>query len=253
MPFDRVSSFAHLPFPALQRFHEEKGKVRFHLTRVVSEFQGIDGALSGVLLDNGTLLPASLVVMGAGVVPATSCFKQGVQKERDGSIVVDEYLRAAEDVFCGGDIARYPYHRTNGSLVRIEHFGMAMFHGKTAALNMLDRRVKVSRVVLFLRHSHLGLIQCQSIPFFWTTAHGKSVRYCGHALKYDSILIDGSLDKLEFVAYYTFEGTVLAAASVSRDPVVALVAELMAADQMPSLEQLLQEQATGRITLGGRV
>jgi hypothetical protein len=118
--------------------------VRFHLTRVVSEFRGgAGGALSGVLLDNGTLLPATLVVMGAGVIPATSCFKQGVQKERDGSIVVDEYLRAAEDVFCGGDIARYPYHRTNGSLVRIEHFGMAMFHGKTAALNMLDRKVKV--------------------------------------------------------------------------------------------------------------
>ncbi len=140
-PFERVLG-AEVG-AALQRFHEEKGKIRFHLTRVVSEFQGENGKLTGVLLDNGTLLPASLVVMGAGVVPATSFFKAGVQKERDNSIVVDEYLRAADGLFCGGDIARYPFHRTANSLVRIEHIGMAMYHGKIAALNMLDRNVKV--------------------------------------------------------------------------------------------------------------
>ncbi len=108
--------------------------------------------------------------------------------------------------------------------------------------------------VFRLPFSHLVIfLQCVSIPFFWTQAYGKSLRYCGHALKYDNILIDGSLEKLEFVAYYTLEGVVLAAASIGRDPVVAVVAELMAADLMPSLKQLLAEQASGKITLGGRI
>lgn len=138
--------------------------------------------------------------------------------------------------YCGGDIARYPYHRTNNSLVRIEHLGMAQYQGKVAALNMLDKNVANT-----------------SIPFFWTTAHGKSLRYCGHALRYDQVVIEGDLAKLEFVAFFAFEGVILAAASIGRDPVVALIAELMHNDKMPLLQDILKEKEKGKITLGGRI
>lgn len=37
--------------------------------------KGAGGKVSGVLLDNGVLLAADVVVMGAGVVPSTSIFK----------------------------------------------------------------------------------------------------------------------------------------------------------------------------------
>lgn len=206
VPFERILG-AEIGL-ALQRFHESKGVVRFHMMRVVSEFEGRDGRVAGVLLDNGVLLPADVVVMGAGVVPSTNVFK-GVAKERDASIIVDKHLCATADgsLYCGGDIARYPYHRTNNSLVRIEHLGMAQFHGKLAARNMMGRPAPNT-----------------SIPFFWTTAHGKSLRYCGHAVKYDQIFIDGDgfyllpfclvhsfipgyLEKLEFVAFFSFEGS----------------------------------------------
>jgi hypothetical protein len=49
------------------------------------------------------------------------------------------------------------------------------------------------------------------------------------------------------------EGVVLAAASIGRDPVVALVAELMHNDKMPLLHDLLKEKEAGRLTLGGRI
>lgn len=93
--------------------------------------------------------------------------------------------------------------------------------GRIAALNMLGKEK-----------------EARSIPFFWTTQYGKSIRYCGHALSFDEIHIDGNLDKLEFVAYYIRQGTVIAAASMSRDPLVAVIAELLDAGKMPDAQTL---------------
>jgi hypothetical protein len=41
-----------------------------------------------------------------------------------------------------------------------------------------------------------------TVPFFWTMQHGKSVRYCGHALGFDDIVVEGDIGALAFVAYY---------------------------------------------------
>merc|ERR1711991_885585 len=143
---------------ALMRLHQDKGGVTFHMERTVKEFHDNDaGAVKSVRLDDGTVLEADVVIMGAGVVPATK-FVSGVTKERDHSIVADEYMQAAEGLFVGGDIARYPYYYTQSS-VRIEHFGTALLHGRLAALNMLGRQVPN-----------------RAVPFFWTAQYGKSVR-----------------------------------------------------------------------------
>jgi len=50
-----------------------------------------------VVLEGGETLPADLVVAGVGVKPATD-FLQGVPLNADGSITVDQYLRAAPDL-----------------------------------------------------------------------------------------------------------------------------------------------------------
>lgn len=39
-----------------------------------------------------------------------------MQKERDGSIVANEYLMAAPGLYVGGDIARYNYHYSKASV-----------------------------------------------------------------------------------------------------------------------------------------
>ena len=236
VPFERVLG-AEIG-KALQGLHQLKAKnITFHMERTVKEFRGEKGVLQRAILDDGTELEADVVVMGAGVVPSTKFFNDGVEKARDQSIVTDKYLQAAKNLFVGGDICRFPLPFLNNESVRIEHFGTAMFHGRIAALNMLDRNVV-----------------CSAIPYFWTAQHGKSVRYCGHALRYDNIIFDGDVDKLEFVAYYCSEGRVLAAASVSKDPVVSMVAELMGTDEMLSEKQLLAEiKKHGRVTLNGRV
>ena len=56
-----------------------------------------DRRVEAVVLEGGETLPADLVVAGVGVKPATD-FLQGVPLNADGSITVDQYLRAAPDL-----------------------------------------------------------------------------------------------------------------------------------------------------------
>jgi hypothetical protein len=49
------------------------------------------------------------VIVGAGVAPATS-FVEGVEKAKDGAIIVDAAMRAADRLFVVGDRAQFPFH-----------------------------------------------------------------------------------------------------------------------------------------------
>jgi len=215
VPFERVLGLQI--GTVLQNLHE-KNNVSFRMKRVVKEFIGIDGAVRSVLLDNGELLDADLCIVGAGVIPTTK-FMKNIKLERDASVVADATLKAAEGLYVGGDIARYPYHL--GALptdtVRVEHWGMAHFHGKVAAQNMLGKNVPV-----------------HSVPYFWTTQYGKSIRYCGFAYVYDELHIEGNINDLKFVGYYIKDNRVLAVISINMDPVVSAAAELLTIGKMPN-------------------
>lgn len=64
----------------------------------VKELQpsGSDGSTVGAVVidEGGPTLPADVVIMGVGVAPATGFLREsGFKLERDGGILVDEYLR----------------------------------------------------------------------------------------------------------------------------------------------------------------
>jgi pyruvate/2-oxoglutarate dehydrogenase complex dihydrolipoamide dehydrogenase (E3) component len=72
-------------------------------------------------------LPANLVIMGTGVAPATQFLKDsGFQLEKDGGIVVDEYLRVKgqDHIYAIGDIAHYTQYPDKFQR-RVEHWNVA--------------------------------------------------------------------------------------------------------------------------------
>lgn len=93
--------------------HEKNGVV-LHLGRKITEIKGTDGKATQVVLDDGTVLDTDLVLVGAGVLPATKFLQgSGVEVDKMGGIICDPFLQTSEkDIYAAGDIVNYPYWYT---------------------------------------------------------------------------------------------------------------------------------------------
>jgi 3-phenylpropionate/trans-cinnamate dioxygenase ferredoxin reductase subunit len=88
----------------LQDFHISKG-VKFHLGVKLVKLTG-DGVVNGVVLSDGTTLPADLVILGTGINPNVEFV--GDVGRSNGGIETDVFLRTKyHNVWAAGDVARY--------------------------------------------------------------------------------------------------------------------------------------------------
>ena len=198
-----------------RQLHEEKG-VKFETEAEVTSIPGERGHAVGVALKSGKLVAADVVVLGVGVRPATSFLQEAFTLEKDGGLAVDAFLQAAENVYAAGDIACFPLAPA-GQPTRIEHWRVAQQHGQTAARNMLGQREKFA-----------------AAPFFWTQQYGKSLRYAGHAARWDEIIYQGEVAKQDFLAFYVLDNRLVAAAGMNHDDDMIYIAELLGTGALPT-------------------
>jgi apoptosis-inducing factor 3 len=194
----------------VRRVHEGKG-VAFQLGKKPQSI-----AADHVLLDDGTKIPANLVVMGVGVKPRLE-LAEGLKIDR--GVVVDHELRVAPNIWAAGDIARYSY---DDELVRIEHWHVATRHGQAVARSML------------------GLPARPSVPFFWSQHHDVTLGYVGHAEKFDTPVVHGSLDGRDAHIVYRDGGRVKAVVTIGRDPLALDVEAAMERRDTAALDALLR-------------
>ncbi|HEX3175067.1 MAG TPA: FAD-dependent oxidoreductase [Methylomirabilota bacterium] len=177
----------------IRGLHETHGVV-FHLGHTANGL-----APGTVILDDGERLAADFVVAGVGVRPAIALAERAGLRT-DNGIVVDASLgTTAPHVYAIGDSARWPDPR-GGGLVRVEHWVVAERQGQAVARTILGDRAPFT-----------------DVPFFWSQHYDVSINYVGHAERWDSIQIDGSLRQRDGVVRYVAAGRVLAVASVFRD------------------------------------
>lgn len=178
----------------IRKTHEHKG-VTFHLRRTAGEITE-----TAVKLDDGTSLPADLIVVGVGVRPLTS-LAQSAGASIDKGVVVDELMETTvPGIFAAGDIARFPDPRT-GDRIRIEHWVAAERQGQIAARNMLG-----------IREAY------RSAPFFWSNHYDvAAITYVGHAEKWDKIRVAGSIGDGDCLIGYQVGDRILAVAAMGRE------------------------------------
>uniref|UniRef100_A0A8D0GPF0 L-amino-acid oxidase n=1 Tax=Sphenodon punctatus TaxID=8508 RepID=A0A8D0GPF0_SPHPU len=89
------------------------------------------------------------------------------------------------NVFAAGDVASFPVALLGGKKGTIRHWQIAQAHGRIAALNMLKQQEALN-----------------TVPFFWTSLLGKSIRYTGCGEGYTDTVLRGDLDQRKFLLFY---------------------------------------------------
>ncbi|CAH6792115.1 Aifm3 [Phodopus roborovskii] len=169
--------------------------------------------LQEVVLKSSKVLRADVCVVGIGAVPATGFLRQsGIGLDSRGFIPVNKMMQTnIPGVFAAGDAVTFPLAWRNNRKVNIPHWQMAHAQGRVAAQNMLAQEAEIN-----------------TVPYLWTAMFGKSLRYAGYGEGFDDVIIQGDLEELKFVAFYTKGDEVIAVASMNYDPIVSKVAEVLA-------------------------
>jgi 3-phenylpropionate/trans-cinnamate dioxygenase ferredoxin reductase subunit len=178
-----------------RRLHADNG-VQLRPETGVVELRGT-GRVEQVVLTDGTLEDADLVVVGIGVIPRVELAEAAGLKVDDG-VVVDEHLQAsAPGVFAAGDVASawHPHYRRR---LRVEHWANALNQGLTAGANAVGGSEAYTR-----------------LPYFFSDQYDLGMEYVGHGSPDDAVVIRGNLDAREFIAFWQRDGVVTAAINVN--------------------------------------
>lgn len=148
-----------------------------------------DGAVTGVRLGSGEVVPADLVVVGIGVSPCTDWLAgSGVElHERDRGVVADATLRAADGVYAAGDVVHFPNHLFDGEVMRLEHWTTAAEQGALAAKNALDPA----------NATELG-----TVPYFWSDWYSSRIQFVGRPAADEIRVVSSELGDDRFLALY---------------------------------------------------
>jgi 3-phenylpropionate/trans-cinnamate dioxygenase ferredoxin reductase component len=170
----------------VQRQLEERG-VEVHGGDELERFEGADGRVTKVVSKCGLELEAECVVLGTGVAPDVMLARAaGLELGAGGGVLCSSRLETSvPGVYAAGDVA-----------AKVEHFEVAVAHGRTAALNMLGRDEEHTEV-----------------PYFWSDlADWATMEYVG--VGGGEGVVRGSMEDGEFTVFYVDAGRVVGALSV---------------------------------------
>ncbi|HLT91352.1 MAG TPA: FAD-dependent oxidoreductase [Woeseiaceae bacterium] len=185
--------------PAVSDFYAAEHRahgVDIRLDTGIEAFVG-DGRVRGVLLADGTEIPADLVVIGVGIVPNTELAGGAGLAVNDG-IVVDERCRTSDpDVFAVGDCTFHP-NPVIGRSVRLECVQNALEQARTAAAVICGEDARYAEV-----------------PWFWSDQYDLKLQIAGLSQGYDEAVLRGDPRTRAFSCAYLQEGKLIALDAVN--------------------------------------
>lgn len=143
-----------------------------------------------VCLDDGSRIPADVVVVGIGVSPSVSWLENsGVAL--DNGVFCDSKLFAADRVVAAGDVANWIRPGT-GRPARVEHWTNAAEGGAAAARNLLA--------------GSASAVAYDPVPFFWSDQYSTKIQMIGLPGPEDEVVVvSGSGSEGKLVALYRTE------------------------------------------------
>lgn len=182
-----------------ERVHREAGvDVRTGVAVNGFEFDAAATEVTGVRCDDGSIVPADVVVVGIGLVPNVEV-AQAAGLRIDNGIVVDEHAQTSDpDIVAAGDCTNHPSLHC-GRQVRLESVPNAIEQARTAAATLAGKQ----------RPHH-------ALPWFWSDQYDLKLQMVGLSQGYDQLVVRGSMDARSFTVFYLQENRILACDAVNR-------------------------------------
>jgi 3-phenylpropionate/trans-cinnamate dioxygenase ferredoxin reductase subunit len=190
----------------MQAQHEARG-VRFRCPGQVKG-HGDDPARPVLQLVGGELIAADLVVIGAGIVPATGLARECGLECNDGITVNEFGETSVPGIYAAGDVAWYPDFWA-GRHMRSENWFHAEKHAKCVARNMLGAREAYDE-----------------IQTMWSDQYDFKLQIAG-ALEGDGQVNRGDRDSGHFMVFYLRGGCVVGALGVNQSKSMRIVQNLI--------------------------
>ena len=181
----------------LSRFYEAEHRahgVEVELGAKVDCIVGnADGRVTGVKMHDGTVLPADMVIVGIGIVPAVEPLIAAGAGGGNG-VDVDGYCRTTlPDIHAIGDCAMHANDFAGGGRIRLESVQNANDQASTAAKDIL------------------GIAEpYHAVPWFWSNQYDLRLQTVGLSIGFDEALVRGDPATRSFSVVYLREGRVLA-------------------------------------------
>jgi 3-phenylpropionate/trans-cinnamate dioxygenase ferredoxin reductase component len=196
-----------LPVPLQRALGSEVGEIYASIHRdhgvdlrtetKVEEWHVSGHRVTGVTLSGGKREDVDLVLVAVGIEPNVELPKSLGLPIEGGGVRTDESLRAAENVYVGGDVALHP-HPVLGRAIRVEHWEVAKNHGRGIAASISGGATPYTR-----------------LPYFWSDQYDVTLEYRGQASGDDEAVWRGDREARNFSVFYLRNGVVEAVLSMN--------------------------------------
>lgn len=190
---DRV--LARVAGEPLSRFYEAEHRDHGVDVRLGVEVTAIEGEnnATGVRLADGEVIPAQMVIVGIGIIPAVGPLLTAGAAGGAG-VDVDEYCRTSlPDIFAIGDCAAHANGFAGGAIMRVE-----------SVQNANDMANAVAKSIT------VELTAYHAVPWFWSNQYDLRLQTVGLSTGYDATVLRGDPATRSFSVIYLKHGKVIA-------------------------------------------
>lgn len=190
---DRV--LARVAGEDLSRFYEKEHRdhgVDLRLGVQVAAIEGEDRA-TGVRLGTGEVIPADLVIVGIGIVPAVEPLIAAGATGGNG-VLVDHHCRTnLPDIYAIGDCAAHENDFAEGAVIRLESVQNANDQANVVAKGICGDEARY-----------------HAIPWFWSNQYDLKLQTAGLSTGHDATVLRGDPATRSFSIVYLKGGKVIA-------------------------------------------
>lgn len=191
---DRV--LARVAGPELSHFYAAEHRARgvdLRMGASVAALTEKSGWMSGVQLSDGEVVPAQMIIVGIGIIPATGPLLDAGAAGENG-VDVDGHCRTSlPDIFAIGDCAAHANGFAGGAVMRVE-----------SVQNANDMANAVARTICGQETAY------HAVPWFWSNQYDLKLQTVGLSAGYDSTVLRGDPAARSFSVVYLRGGKVIA-------------------------------------------